>query len=461
MRMNFNKIIASLLVLALAMTSCNKWLDVRPVTEVPEDYLFENEQGFFEALSGVYINMGKSNLYGQELTIGLMDVLAYQYDPTGFNNALYTDGKDYNYTSNFVIPTIDGIWSSMYKNIANLNVLLANIDAKKSVFTGNNYQLAKGQALGLRAYLHFDLYRLFGSAVSSGMPGAKLPYVTDFKPDPKATLTGQEFIAACNRDLDEALALLSADKAVRYANTGNNFYSFTRNRFNYYAALALKARIALYQGDRPNAYRYAHMVTDANLFPFTDLTKVTTGGDRTFSTEHVFALQSSDLPAVFNNVIVPGIFNTPEAAVRSLYENQATDYRFVTWKSVGTKLVNTKFQQTGFGVDSANVSRQMPLLRLSEQYYILAESTDNIDSATFFLNAVRNARGIPGKLTGLTISTLKSELQKEYRKEFYSEGQLFFYYKRLNVINMPNNGLPMGDKQYVWPIPRTENEYGN
>ena len=58
-------------VFALLMSSCNDWLKVEPETSVDEEKLFSTEQGFKDALAGVYADMSSASLYGQELTFGL------------------------------------------------------------------------------------------------------------------------------------------------------------------------------------------------------------------------------------------------------------------------------------------------------------------------------------------------------------------------------------------------------
>src|SRR5437763_3910709 len=101
------------------------------------------------------------------------------------------------------------IWNSMYVCIANLNNLLAAIDSRQSVFTGNNYQLVKGEALGLRAYLHFDLLRLFApSPAQSGLNSQAIPYVTKLSPYTVPTSTTGEVLDACLSDLTVAKSLL-------------------------------------------------------------------------------------------------------------------------------------------------------------------------------------------------------------------------------------------------------------
>ncbi|MEI3154826.1 MAG: hypothetical protein V8S95_06805 [Odoribacter sp.] len=74
-----------LFVLLFLLTACSDWLDVDLVNEEEERKLFQTEQGFHEALAGVYSKMSKSEMYGATLTFGGVDVLGQVYD---FSNML-------------------------------------------------------------------------------------------------------------------------------------------------------------------------------------------------------------------------------------------------------------------------------------------------------------------------------------------------------------------------------------
>ena len=163
-----------LLVLVVMTSSCESWLDVQPRTKVKSDELFKTEAGFKDALIGVYTLMKAEALYGRELSYGFVDVVTGPY--AAFNNTVYYDVSQWKYlTSTTVRSQIDAIWMKMYNLLANVNNLLDNIDDRQSVFTGDNYNIIKGEALGLRAYIHFDLLRLFASAVD--LDKEAIPYV--------------------------------------------------------------------------------------------------------------------------------------------------------------------------------------------------------------------------------------------------------------------------------------------
>ena len=60
---------------------------------------------------------------------------------------------------------------------------------------------------------------------------------------------------------------------------------------------------------------------------------------------------------------------------------------------------------------------------------------------------------------------LQDYLTLEYRREFFGEGQLFFYYKRLNEERIPDavsdweNEVRMTKTEYVVPLPESEIKY--
>ena len=54
-----------------------------------------------------------------------------------------------------------------------------------------------------------------------------------------------------------------------------------------------------------------------------------------------------------------------------------------------------------------------------------------------------------------------NELMREYRKEFFSEGQLFYFYKRHNYKTFPYCVKEDMSASYQWPLPDNEKTFGN
>ena len=79
------------------------------------------------------------------------------------------------------------------------------------------------------------------------------------------------------------------------------------------------------------------------------------------------------------------------------------------------------------------------------------------------LNIVRENRNLSlfPLSTDLTADQIQQEIYKEYRKEFIGEhGELFFYYKRLNISDIKGSATRGSKSVYVLPIPSNDQEFG-
>ena len=187
--------------------SCENWFDVNPKSQVKNDILFENENGYKTALFGIYTTMATPALYGQELTMSLLDVLA-QYYTINDNYHNFYNASIYNYEASTVKSKFDAIWKTMYKTIMNCNNLLENMEGRQELFSGHNYELIRGETLGLRAYLHFDLLRMFAPSFTVGANEAAIPYVDRVTRSPFPQLTNTAVAEKILQDCEEALSLL-------------------------------------------------------------------------------------------------------------------------------------------------------------------------------------------------------------------------------------------------------------
>jgi hypothetical protein len=472
------EIIAILLLTLIVAPGCKKWLDVKPRTIVEQSQLFTSEKGFEDAMYGAYTIMSNASLYGDQLTMSFLDVLAQQYSCQTMPGHQFYQTSIYNYVDAGVKVRISNVWDSMYNAITNLNNILLNIDGKKDLFQTGNYSLVKGEALGLRAFMHFDLLRMFGSSYASNPTRAAIPYVTTVSGGVTPLSTVSEALDKVIADLTAASDLLSGYKTIdanfaqQAPNLQNDWLNRRQSHFNYWAAEAALARAYLYKGDKPNALLHAKKVINSGMFSFETSDRLNTFQDYTFIPEQIFALSKFNL-----NPQVQSYFKTPSGTINTglnvqltnsygnggvvdqIYEISSggvTDVRYARlWQLSGNVYFCTKFWQDAQYPGYVNL---VPLIRLPEMYYIAAECSDPA-TATEYLNNVREQRGLSDLPAGLDATMVQNEIFKEYGKEFYAEGQLFYYYKRLNLSQMRFSAIPASDKIYILPLPDAEIQY--
>ena len=100
----------------------------------------------------------------------------------------------------------------MYNIIANVNNLLYYCDENKQVFTtGHYYEIIKGEALGLRAFLHFEVYRMFSPDVKRAPKSDGIPYNKEFGVSLPPMYSAEETIQLIINDLKEAEQCLQND----------------------------------------------------------------------------------------------------------------------------------------------------------------------------------------------------------------------------------------------------------
>lgn len=468
-------------LLLLTCSGCSDWLDVTPQAQVNADKLFSSPEGFESALYGIYISMTSTETYGQNATYNLMDVLAQYYTVyTNKNHDMY-EASVYNYENGTIKDVVDAMWLQNYNTIANCNILLERLANKDELyFAAGHYNLLKGEALGIRAYLHFDLLRAFAVNYSKDPDGMAIPYAESFTkkvhPQLKASVVVEKILADLNAARE---ALKSVDPVFddtfrdqnmnyHYAQPYKNdiFMSYRAYRMNYYAVTGLMARVYRYIGDKENAYKYAKEIIDVaddGAFWFaseSDVSALLKERDVVMQTELLFALNCSDIQDIFYSIDATNSKNLALLDSKEIYANE-NDFR---WKLVGESPISGKTVSYKFAKIDSNKGGKIPMIRLSEMYMIAAESyyATNVTDAAAFLGKVRQMRGISQEVKADTYEQLIEEIILEARREFVGEGQLFYLYKRLNHPVMRNKGsVELTTAQYCLPMPANEVEFGD
>ena len=470
------------LVLLLGTMGCSDWLDVKPRTEIEQEVMFSSEDGFKTALNGVYILLADASLYGKNTSMYLPEYLAQNWVS---NNELTEKLLVYDYTYSGVESLIDAIWSKYYTAIANLNNVISNVRNTSVHFSHGNDSIVRGEALGLRGFLHFEVLKWFGPVPQGAdMNRLSIPYVEEMGKEPEKlkSLPYQDVLEYIIRDLNEAEKYLKADPilkgsiedlnnpgaaTVTYV-PGDDWHYYRQRRVNYYAVKAAQARYYLWIGDKEQAAACAKEVIEAlnpngsAKFRLTDETDYSgTYANTIMQNEHLFGVINSSLQNIVQSLFKNSgaLFSQTKEKIDIAYETGISpdDIRYkYYWVEKEEEGEKTHHFQKYIGTDDIESSDLVPLLRLSEMYLILMECLDPSEALIYF-KEYRLSRGMNSSVEGTFEGAVRDRLESEYRKEFYGEGQLFFFYKRLGYTRFTwPTAMEMAPESYVVPIPQSQ-----
>lgn len=475
------KRIICILCLGLVMSSCAKFLDVNPKGEVFDGDMFTSAEGVEDALYGVYSELaGTESLWGAYL----------HWIPEACSQNVLCPG-DYkmgnmaaaDWMSSGPVSVRKELWGSAYKAINHLNNIIAHCE-DGTVQQFRHYGLYKGEALALRALIHFELVNLF--AVPDWAPASEkekaIPYVKNYSFDitPYSSLDG--VYAAIVADLTEAERLLAEDRelvAAQRTNLGSAFTDARITHMNLYAVKALLARLYWTRGQLETAARYAQEVIDSQKFSFRPKSAFVQPDNGTLDMgETIFGFYSRPGTGSYqtyncNKYRLSGTSSSSSFTLapdwQSLYEGVSSsqnDYRLTAWFSAGDetliKLVNPIFYADGASSYAGSSILGCNVFRIPEMYYILAEyylDRDNARAVRYYDAVITTRGGDALSEEGVTLTY--DMLFRERRREFYGEGFTWHEMRRRKMDITTFSGVVLPGNQtatYTVPIPEEEDQ---
>ena len=474
--MNYRNVIIKTVMavgIGIAATSCEGYLDITPDGQVKRDEMLATNEGVEDALYGVYAKLRNTTLYGQEMYFSSLEIMSqtlYCYGNTGV-----TALGQYDYNNTSVKNVFAMVWNDMYNNISNVNsVLNAPLVEGATAYPANIY---KGEALALRAMMHFDLMRLFAEQITVNPNAKGIPYATEFSlktPDFETLAENYNHVLA---DLQEAEQLL-ADEG-EYENT-TSFMSDRQIHLNLHAVRALMARVYLTKGDKDKALEYAEKVIaqsgrqlKTKTEVINDVAGVLSKKECLFGVyfsgfytqvsaklQQTVSYSSLDLRGDFMEMYEKGVsgldFRTT-AYFTSVDLGGTAKYRL-------SKFTDIYDLQNNASARPTDLIQGINMIRLPEMYYIAAECLLDRDyqKALDYFNAVVTNRGLDA-LSGAGEETLTQEvINTERYKEMIGEGQTFFNMKRQNLsIPSYDNSVTYRPEDGIYVVPIPDSEYEN
>lgn len=475
--MNCRNSIAILLIIGFAAfsSSCKKFLESKPISQIGETDFFKTESDFNQALVGAYASFAQvyqGNGY-YALLVDLRSDNTTELTPGG-------DGNDAKRNIDEFMETTDNehitaFWQNSYTLIARTNSILSNLP--NATFNDDSKKQIEGEAKTLRALAYFNLVRLYG-----GVPLVTEP-VSDIDASYKVgRSTVDEVYAQIESDLKDAEGALP----VSYDDAGVG-------RATLGVAESLLGQVYLTQKKYTDAVAEFKKVIESNqyeLLPeYADLFKASMQGNKEAIWQAQYksgtAYLGSNLPNHFAPTGSEGItitnggaygFNQPTEDIANAYtagdvrRNNIADGYMNNGTFVAAKYIRGYVErETGNGyLDSG---ADWYVLRYADILLMYAEALNEVNNgptsdAYTYINLVR-ARAHLDPLANLDYATFKSAVYNEERLESPFEGHRWFDLLRtgraLEVMNSKVSsgagsstvGLsrPITETQLLYPIP--------
>ncbi|NDV59329.1 RagB/SusD family nutrient uptake outer membrane protein [Bacteroides sp. 519] len=449
------------LVASIMFTACSDFLDESPSTGLPAGEAITSLTDLRNAVNGVAYFLSTNN---SNITVRMTYASDY---------GIYADlkGADFKALSNqnhagplsrYSVTKYDELplrgYFFHYKALANVNMALesaTNLNVSES--EKEEYDNYIGELYAWRALIHFELSRIYcnpptsAKDVNAANSGIVLSTET-YPPGHKAArATLKETYDQILEDFKTALPLLS--KAT------------TNGRINYWAALALRARVHLYNGSNTEALADAEAVMASTLYSLYTIADYTKVWSQTYTSEALFELTVTTLYNPQRNSL--GYYCSAEGYGECAFVEGG---ELLTYLQENPKDVRSELavrQEGNFpgiypakypGRDNSLYTNSPKVIRLADVYLIAAEAalkTSNDTKAVSYINTLRKNRITD--YTDVTSITL-DEILFERRIELFAENSMAFDYWRnkKSVINSSVGEVTYDDYRTILPIPQDE-----
>jgi len=447
--------------------SCKKAeLDLYPYNQIETTQAFNTENDVNLALNGIYQGLRSAGSYYQ----GSWNI---EFEVVSDNLILNQQGRlsqqtffNWQYTGNGTT----GLFGNGYSLIRRANAILENIDKVNSTATFKNN--VKGQALAIRALVHFDLTRAYAKTFNNASASdSTVPYIisTDAAQMPsKEPVPG--FYAKIVKDLTDAESNIGSANGV--------------GKLSKAAVQGILSKVYLYMGDWDKTISSATSSIGAvpaigSLSSFSGIWTDASEVGVLFKIKNTLTDNLNTLGVNYYQIVGGGIKSEYNVAWDFYQLFQANDIRKTayTLQAVynGTNYNHVvKYAgKSGFplGVLDAKVLRSAEVLLNRAEAYARKGGAANEALALADVLLLKSNRYTSYTNESLTGQTLLDEIYLQRRLELAFEGDRFFDLKRRNLpVIRSDKGdkadgtgtaatfkkLDAGDFKFNFPLPQSE-----
>ena len=438
--------LATALLLAGSLTSCDKKLNIDPVNSVRDDLALLTSSDVEAALVGSYTGIQNSEVYGGYIQL-MSDLLADDGEVTfvgTFVPPIQINRKTIIRDNGFV----QAIWVNAYNVINRANNVLANID---KLDTPAKRTRIEGEAKFIRSAMYFELVRLYAKDWADGNPSSNLGVPLVLAPTRVLDAASQVRRNTVAEVYTQVIADLIDAEAKMPANSPAAFFFA-----NKYVAATMLARVYLQQGRFADAGAAANRVISANKYVLNpnysdEFSSGSAAGLLPNSSEDIFAIQISAQSGINELNTFYSIDRRGDVSIedKHLDQYESADERGKLFTKSGGQTYSNKYD---------DLYGNVKLMRVAEMYLVRAEANFRAGTALGAtpladINRVRTRAG----LAPLTVVTLPAIL-RERKLELAFEGFRLGDVKRNRETISGPDGKPLAwnSSRLVFPIPLRE-----
>lgn len=261
---------------------CSDFLDIRPEGTVPSTGMdYTKSENTFLSVSAAYAKMRTASTHSFPY-IGAFEITSDNADKGSSpeDNPTMKQLDDLTYDSSNGL--INELWTGYFDVVSGANHAIAqmplfeaalqNADAKKYT------RECAGEAKFIRAYAYFNLTRLFG----------RVPVIN-------TTLTAEELAAKTQESTDSLYRFIEKDLLEAIAVLPVSYTKDWAGRVNKYTAMALKAKVHMYQNEWDSVASLTDKIMASNRYDLLPDFRTVFSIDGENSKESLFEIQSSTL----------------------------------------------------------------------------------------------------------------------------------------------------------------------
>jgi hypothetical protein len=276
-----SKIIISILSLFL-LAGCSDFLDIRPEGTVPSTGMdYTKSENIFLPISAAYAKLRTGNTHSFSY-IGAFEITSDNADKgsTPEDNPTMKQLDEFTYGPTNTL--INDLWTGYFDVVSGVNHAISQMPLFEAALLSEDFKTytrqCAGEAKTIRAYAYFNLTRLFGRVplIETILTAEELAAKTQ-----ASTSQLYDFI---EKDLQEAIAVLPESYSKDWA-----------GRINKYTAMALKAKVHLYQNEWDSVASLTDRIMASGRYDLLPNFRTVFSLDGENSIESLFEIQSSTL----------------------------------------------------------------------------------------------------------------------------------------------------------------------